>query len=114
MLLAIFVVIGLEHLWAMAAGLPEKNFFASFYTILIFVDILIVLISLRYNYRYCTLFRNSGFALTTVVIRLALTAPPYVNVILGSGAVLFAVGLTFAYNIIMKDTVRKISAEEAG
>lgn len=112
LLLTIFIIIGLEHLWSLAAGLPEKNFFASFYTILIFVDILIVLISLRYTYRYCTLFRNSGFALTTVVIRLALTAPPYVNVILGAGAAVFAVGLTFAYNIIIKDTKQALNARE--
>lgn len=113
-LLSIFIIVGLEHLWRLTAGLPEKNFFASFYTILIFVDILIVLISLRYNYRYCTLFRNSGFALTTVVIRLALTAPPYINVMLGAGAALFAVGLTFAYNLMMKSTARNPISAEAG
>ena len=113
-LLATFVLIGVEHLWRIAAGMPDKNFFTSFYTILIFVDILIVLISLRYNYRYCTLFRNSGFALTTVVIRLALTAPPYVNVMLGAGAAMFAVGLVFAYNLIMTQVNKNFTESEAG
>ena len=100
-LLLTFTIIGLFSLWNSIIGKPGQDFFAVFYTILIFADILLVLISLRYSYRYCTLFRNSGFALTTIAIRLALTAPPYVNVLLGMGAAIFAIGLTVAYNLMM-------------
>lgn len=79
----------------------DKNpfdFFNTFYTILIFSDILIVLISLQYSSNYHSVFRNSGFALITVLIRLALTAPAYFNVGLALVACLFALGLTYAYN----------------
>ncbi len=44
------------------------------------------------------MFRNSGFAVATVFVRLALTAPPVTNAVLGVPAVVFACGLTFAYN----------------
>ncbi len=99
-LLLIFTTIGFVYLFDLFDGYATFDFFAVFYTILIFSDILIVLISLRYNYNYFTLFRNSGFALTTVVIRLALTAPPYINLVFGISAALFAIGLTLAYNIM--------------
>jgi len=102
-LLFVFTAIGIVYLWDLIDGQATFDFFAIFYTILIFSDILIVLISLRYNYNYFTLFRNSGFALTTVVIRLALTAPPYINLIFGISAALFGMGLTLAYNVMAPD-----------
>ncbi|HID40420.1 MAG TPA: hypothetical protein EYP36_13015 [Calditrichaeota bacterium] len=98
LLLCTFTFVGVWALYESIAGSYRIEFFPVFYTILIFSDILIVLISMRYSNRYCILFRNSGFALTTVVIRLALTAPAYVNVALGLAAALFALGLTLAYN----------------
>jgi hypothetical protein len=74
------------------------NFFHSFYTILIFTDILIVLISLRYENSYLLLFRNSGYALATVIIRLALSAPPPINAALGITAMLFIFSIVLVYN----------------
>ena len=74
------------------------TFFKVFYTILIFTDILIVLVSLRYSASYIVLFRNSGFALGTVFLRIALTAPVYYNVAVGLFAVIFIIVLTFFYN----------------
>lgn len=97
-LLAIFLVIGAYQTGRYVLGGQEYNFFHTFYTILIFSDILMVLISIRYCSTYQVVFRNSGFALVTVVIRLAMVAPAYFNVVLGIGAVLFAVGLTISYN----------------
>lgn len=98
LLVLVFAAVGAHNLWGHLTGRAIYDFFSIFYTILIFGDILLVLISLRYSPNYFVLFRNSGFALTTVVIRLALTAPPYVNAALGVGAALFAIGLTLAYN----------------
>jgi len=42
-------------------------------------------------------FRNSGYALATLGIRLALAAPPYFNTLLGVGAALYAVALTWTF-----------------
>ncbi|MBN2237168.1 MAG: hypothetical protein JW729_06385 [Bacteroidales bacterium] len=74
------------------------DFFTNFYTILIFNDILLVLISLRYNYSFLVVFRNSAFAVATLIIRMALTSPPFYNAILGSAASLFALGTVYFYN----------------
>ena len=80
--------------------------FPTFYTILIFDDFLLVLISLRYTATYHLLFRNSGFALVTLLIRVALSSPPYVNVALGVIAALFCLGLVWAYNRFVPDLRR--------
>jgi hypothetical protein len=58
----------------------------------------VVLISTRYSSTYRVVFRNSGVAVSTVLLRLALSAPHYVNALLGLGAALFALALTVAYN----------------
>nr|MEE4267821.1 hypothetical protein [Candidatus Krumholzibacteria bacterium] len=97
-LLAVYGAVGVQalHQWVTTATTPP--FFQTFYTILIFADFLLVFISLRYTASYFVLFRNSGFALSTVVIRIALTAPPYYSAGLGLCAMLLALGITGSYN----------------
>ncbi|NPD84371.1 hypothetical protein HNS38_06360 [Lentimicrobium sp. L6] len=73
------------------------DFFKNFYTILIFADIFLVLLSLRYNYSYIVVFRNSAFAVATIIIRMALSAPIYYNIGLGILASLFVLGVSFFY-----------------
>lgn len=74
------------------------EFFKEFYTILIFTDILIVFISMRYSNSYVVLFRNSGYALATVIIRIALSAAAPYNAIFGLIAMIFVMGIVLAYN----------------
>jgi hypothetical protein len=75
----------------------EFTVFEEFYTMLVFSDILIVLISLRYSSNYIIAFRNSGFAVSTVLIRLALIAPVTMTAVLGVIAMLFNLGVLLAY-----------------
>ena len=98
LLLAAFAFIGLNDIWLYVTDQPVYPFFKTFYTVLIFSDVLIVLISLRYTATYHVVFRNSGFALATVTLRIALAAPVYINVLLGIAASAFILGLTYAYN----------------
>ena len=109
LLLIIFIGIGITDLSFYLSGQPTFDFFAIFYTALVFSDVLLVLVSLRYSSSYEILFRNSGFAVATVVVRLALTAPPFYNVLLGVGAMVFAIGITFAYNGFKQTDVTKSS-----
>lgn len=97
-LLMLFVGMGGYNLWLGASGQEMFDFFAVFYTVLIFSDILIVLVSQRYLPCFVAVFRNSGLALCTVFIRLALSSPPYYNAAIGVGAAMFAILLTVAYN----------------
>ncbi len=103
-LLAIFAGLALETVGAMPGLHPSpasqraEYFFEQFYTVLVFADILVVLLALRHSFAYDLVLRNSGFAVATVLIRLALTAPPFINGVLGVGATLLGIALTWAYN----------------
>ena len=84
--------------WFLVSGRGLFPFFPNFYTVLIFSDILLVLIAQYYLPEFRGVFRNSGYALATLLIRLSLAAPPFYNVLIGVASALFAVSLTWVYN----------------
>lgn len=115
-LLVFFCLTGLYLIYGnLFSGMTSSlnEFFGIFYTVLIFSDILIVFISLRYSSEahFNLLFRNSGFALATVLIRIALTAPQYYNVAIGIFSALLALGLTLAYRLFMHNLMMKQDEE---
>lgn len=93
-----FAFMGVWDAWLLLSGEPTFDIFHDFYTLLVFTDILIVLIAQRYMPEFHAIFRNSGFALSTLFIRMALTADHIYSVIMGVGAMVFAVALTYASN----------------
>ncbi|MCP4339170.1 MAG: hypothetical protein GY799_09860 [Desulfobulbaceae bacterium] len=97
-LLSIFIFMGINSSIATLRGTPHVDFLHGFYTVLILTDILVVLISQCYQPSFHAVFRNSGFALSTLIIRIALAAPPFYNVLLGVAAALFAILLTLGSN----------------
>ncbi|MFN3413137.1 MAG: hypothetical protein ACK42L_03645 [Thermoanaerobaculum sp.] len=97
-LLFLFAAIGLHHVWVFLTAGHTYGFFEVMYTVLILSDVLVVLVSLRYSSTYRVVFRNSGFAATTVLLRLALIAPPLLNAALGLAAALLSLAVTLAYN----------------
>ena len=103
-ILGTFVVLGLGNLYNMFAGLAHIDFFPVFYTLLIFTDILVVLISQCFRPSFHAVFRNSGYALSTLFIRLALAAPPMYDVALGIVAALFSIALTLAWTKVFTNT----------
>ncbi len=97
-LLALFVGLGGTNFALVILDRPHFNFFSEFYSLLIFSDLLLVLIVQRFFPSFHIVFRNSGYALATLVMRLALAAPPYYASAMGTAAALFVVLLTLAYN----------------
>jgi hypothetical protein len=97
-LLTVFVGFGLTNVAITLAGLPHVEFFPFFYTLLVFTDILVVLVAQYFWPSFHAVFRNSGYALATVFIRLALAAPPIYDVALAILAILFAIALNLAWN----------------
>ncbi len=98
----VLLVIGIVVIWdafSNGGGLVGcfkafySSFFTSFYTVLIFADVLVVLASLRYSRAYDFAFRYFGFTVATVMIRLALTAPRFFDAAIGVGTMLFALFL---------------------
>jgi hypothetical protein len=81
--------------------------FHTFYTLLIFSDILIVLIALRYTMSYYKIFRYSAFVVATIFIRLALSAEMYFNIIIGVSVAAFVLLLTISYNYFIQFSKEK-------
>jgi hypothetical protein len=92
-LLAIYGVLAVR-----AAVQEDPRFFSAFYTVLVLADVFLVLAALRHSGAYHLIFRNSGLAASTVVLRVALTAPPAWSAALGAGAALFALAVSVACN----------------
>jgi hypothetical protein len=108
------VLVGIFGGLAIRAGLRGGHgFFESFYVVLVFADILVVLLSIRYSSAYDVVFRNSGLAVATVLLRLALSAPPYYSAALGLAAAVFALGLAIACNRFAAVLRRSPHAAEA-
>lgn len=95
-LLMFFLAYGLWIGWEAASAGRMHEFFSVFYTVLIFSDIFIVLLSHTYLPAFRSVFRNSGFALATLLIRFALAAPAYYAPAIGIAAMAFAYGVTLA------------------
>lgn len=93
-LLAVFMYMGINSAFLTLSGQEHTDFLFDFYTLLILTDILVVLISQCFQPSFYTVFRNSGYALSTLLIRIALAAPPFYNVLLGVAAAAFAILLT--------------------
>ena len=107
LLLIAFAAVGYNDLKTLIYTGSYLHSFQTFYTVLIFSDIIIVLIALRYTLNYYRIFRYSAFVLATILIRISLSADTYYNVAIGVVACLFVLALTIAYNYFLKDTSQK-------
>jgi len=94
LLLGAFIYMGVHSAILTTQDIEHSDFLHSFYTLLILTDILVVLLSQCYQPSFYAVFRNSGYALSTLIIRFALAAPPFFNVLLGVAAAAFAILLT--------------------
>lgn len=97
-MLFIFIALGGTDIWLWILEAEQFDFFHYFYTILIFSDILLVLIAQSFLPQFPAVFRNSGYALATLLIRLAVTAPVYYDVLIGVFSIAYALVLTLVYN----------------
>ncbi len=104
-MLLVFIGLGITDIYLMITDGKSFDFFHYFYTTLIFSDILLVLIAQSFLPQFPAVFRNSGYALATLLIRLSLTAPVYYDVMIGIFSILFALMLTLVYNRFY--TIRK-------
>lgn len=93
-LLAIFVGIGIDDLPHFIEG-KDVNFFETIYTILIFADIAMVLIAQRFMPSYYAVFRNSGYVIGTLMMRISLSAPPILCSAIAVFAALYVLALTW-------------------
>lgn len=76
----------------------NKIFFEDFFTILILVDVLILLFSFLHSDKFSTVIRNSGFIISTIMIKLSFNTEGILNVILLVLSVVFGIIILFIHN----------------
>lgn len=101
-LLISFFIIGIRDFIVLIQTGTYLHSFDTFYTVLIFTDIIIVLVALRYTTNYYRVFRYTAFVLATILIRVSLTIEPYYNVALGVLTSFFVLILALVYNHLQK------------
>ena len=81
---------------------PGRNlnniFFDDFFTVLILTDVTLLIFSFVHTQDFAKVIRNSGFIISTVMLKLSFSATGLVNIALIIGAVLFGVCILFIYN----------------
>jgi hypothetical protein len=89
-----------------ASGISFKSinnvFFDEFFTILIIVDVILLLASFYYSDQFHKVIRNSGFVISTILIRLSFSVEGAVNTILIVTAIFFGLLMLLIHNLFEK------------
>lgn len=86
-------------------------FFDEFFTILIIIDVLLLLLSFFYSDEFHKIIRNSGFVISTILIKMSFSVEGIVNNLLILGAVLFGYLILVIHDLYEKKGVPKQTAE---
>jgi hypothetical protein len=73
-------------------------FYTNLFTVMIFTDVLILILSMLVSDRYELVFRNAAFVVSTILIRASLTAASPYNVAMAIGAMIFGILTLQVYN----------------
>ncbi|WP_396181423.1 hypothetical protein [Flavobacterium sp.] len=76
----------------------NKIFFEDFFTVLILVDVLILLFSFLHSDKFSTVIRNSGFIISTIMIKLSFNTEGILNDILLVFSVVFGILILLIHN----------------
>jgi hypothetical protein len=85
----------------------NKIFFDEFFTILIIVDVLLLLASFFYSDKFHKVIRNSGFIISTILIKISFSVSGIVNDALVIGAVLFGFLILLIHNMYEKKGINQ-------
>ena len=80
-------------------------FFDEFFTILIIVDVLLLLASFFYSDKFHKIIRNSGFVISTILIKISFSTQGLVNNALIIGAVFFGFMILLIHNKFENNTI---------
>ena len=76
---------------------PNTVFYEDFFSIMIFVDVLLLIISFTFHSSFFIIFRNASFIITTVLLRMSLTIEKPMNYIIVIIGFLFSILSFFLY-----------------
>ncbi len=77
---------------------PNTFFYSEVFTVMIFTDVLIVILSLGVSDRYELVFRNGAFVISTILIRFSLTVGRPSGALLALSGMVFGIVTLLIYN----------------
>ncbi len=111
--------LGLIRGLPVAIGGPPANvdlfFFPRFFEFMIFTDVFLLIVSLAYYDRYEYVFRNAGFVISTVLLRVSLSTPKPYDLGLALIAMLYGLAVLGVFSgFIWIERSRAATAAEGG
>jgi hypothetical protein len=91
-----------SHAWE-ELSVINQVFYHDFFTILILADVLILLISFRYTEHYSFLIRNSGFIISTILIRISFSCEGLLKIGIILSSVLFGIIILMIHNMLISN-----------
>ena len=116
-LVPLFLFMALDTLFKWSSGMSittnefpslesiNNLFFDQFFTVLILVDVVLLLISFFYTDQFHKIIRNSGFIISTILIRMSFGVNGLTNTILILVAVLFGLAILSIHNKYEKNSL---------
>ena len=92
-----------------SSGDINSVFYNEFFSVLILADVLILLLSFQYTERYSQIVRNTGFIISTVLIRLSFGVTGLANISLVVSSVVFGLIILWVYNLTEKERRGRIN-----
>ena len=92
-----------------SSGDINSVFYNEFFSVLILADVLILLLSFQYTERYSQIVRNTGFIISTVLIRLSFGVTGLANISLLVSSVVFGLVILWVYNLTEKERRKRIN-----
>jgi len=116
-LLFVLIILSVTSAFNWAKDLFNNNltgdinsvFYNEFFSVLILADVLILLLSFQYTERYSQIVRNTGFIISTVLIRLSFGVAGLANISLVVSSVVFGLIILWIYNLTEKDRKKRLS-----
>jgi len=90
----------------------NEVFFEDFFCILVMVDVFLLLLSLIHNDSFPKVMRNSGFVISTILIKISFGAEGIVNVALILAGVSFGVAILWAHNLFERTITHASKSSE--
>lgn len=76
---------------------PNTVFYEDFFSIMIFVDVLLLIVSFTFHSSFFIIYRNASFIITTILLRMSLTIEKPMNYVIVIIGFLFAILSFFLY-----------------
>lgn len=102
-------LVDVQHAYQLKAQFPNPNtvFYTDFFTIMIFVDVLLLIISFIYQFSFNLIFRNASFIITTILIRMSLSMAKPMNYLIIIIGLTFSILTYFIYSKMSTDKIKE-------